>query len=176
MVKLEDIECIFNVFVNWVYINTLPADRQEMDEMQIVGHYGGNPLKDDLYVTTMVKAYIFGDRFLAVTFRNAVYHQLVEAILCDPRPPWFHATKVAFPHLPEDDVLLMFLIDIDCRYCRERDYLVKNEDATEVQNAVVLQLPAKLLLMIMAVYSRKTLTDPGWWANDLEAGDYHGYG
>jgi hypothetical protein len=96
----------------------------------------------------MVKAYIFGDRFLANAFRKAVHHQLMEQILFDPYSAWFYAAKVAFQHLPENDLLLKFLVDINCRYCSNKDYWFMIEDGTEdYENKVIPQLPAKLLLL-----------------------------
>jgi hypothetical protein len=76
-------------------------------------------LDDDDEVTAMVKAYSFGDRFLAEVFRRAVNNHIVDFVVKDgeDHPSWFYALNLAYSNLPEDNGLLDFLIELHSRLC-----------------------------------------------------------
>jgi hypothetical protein len=64
---------------------------------------------DNLSVTRIVKAYVFGDRFLAANFQVAMFDQLIEQVNSFPVPNWSYATLYALNNLPEGSPMLEVL-------------------------------------------------------------------
>lgn len=74
-------------------------------------------LDDDYPVTARVKAYVFGDRFLAKPFKQTINRRLVSYVIGEGDiPAWLFAAIYAFQNLPADDIMLKFFIDVHCRY------------------------------------------------------------
>ncbi|KAF2788104.1 hypothetical protein K505DRAFT_342376 [Melanomma pulvis-pyrius CBS 109.77] len=68
-----------------------------------------------------LKAWKFGDRFLAQDFRRAVNNDTVDVYLSNP--PFYKAIIYAFSEMPERSKILDFLVDTHCIHCDgdERD-------------------------------------------------------
>jgi hypothetical protein len=115
-IVLADVEpAIFDIFANWIYTSTILSHVVWTEINKEAGAIC-DEVDDDPYVTTLVKAYVFGDRFLAPTFRKAVLDFLIEHVSYFPIPPWFYATAYGFDNLPEEDPMLQALVDIHCCY------------------------------------------------------------
>ena len=114
---------------------------------------------DNLFITAMVEGVRLSDRFLAKEFRRSVNNHAVNFILENPYPSWFYATGHAFRNLTYDNALLRCLIDVSCEFCEADNYLrLEGESDDEC----LLQLPARLLLQILARHVEKAMEGSNW--------------
>lgn len=143
-VILEDVEpVVFNIFVEWLYTGEIPkkkddeeSDNAEDDEDDIRDgehedqddDYGdGEDGLEEAYISSLVKTYTLGDRFLAPRYKHAVLDRLVEHMEFGIRPTWFRAIAYAYNNLPEKDPMLEALVDVHCRYWNDGRFLSKEQ-------------------------------------------------
>lgn len=113
-VTLEDVDPeIFSIFLHWLYAQCLPIFHDE-----IIRFARGTPAaKGDREVCKwshllVLKAYVFGDRFMAQKFKDHARNLCVN--LVGEASPFYELVIYAFPNLCADDPLLDFLVDMPC--------------------------------------------------------------
>ncbi|KAJ8112973.1 hypothetical protein OPT61_g4788 [Boeremia exigua] len=138
-VRLEDVEQkTLDVFVEWIYTQTLPKSHQGWHETRTpeeVEH-------------AMLQAYVFGDRYQALSFKAAVFQDIIKYFSNRGfSTPSYKMIIYAFNNLPEEDTVLTLLVELQCaRYSggdsgEEKQYLAK--------------LPHQFLVRVMKQYSAK---------------------
>jgi hypothetical protein len=166
LVKLEDVDPVaFDIFVNWIYTRQLPDPKQWSEDLPDIPREGED---DNWYVTDLVKAYVFGDRFLALEFKEVVNNYIVDYILKTDEPPWFTATQYAFENLTQDHLLLQLLLDVTCRFWEVRYCDPESHHAHKCCSF-------EFILHLLEYYSNKVADYPEgeWWRIGLVACDYH---
>jgi hypothetical protein len=169
-VALDDVKPhIFDIFVQWIYTGKLPASRNEWRKLRMDSGAIPKPLDDDLFVTAMVEAYVFGDRFLADVFRRAVNNYIVDFVVKDgeDHPSWFYALNLAYSNLPEDNGLLDFLIELHSRLWYGGHY------GNAKEGTILYQLPTRLLLKLLSRYATDATMSLNELKDPLKACDYH---
>ncbi|KAH6239876.1 hypothetical protein HBI15_034300 [Parastagonospora nodorum] len=121
VVKLEDVESsTFRIFVHWIYTQELPRDQDGWADLSVVPP--SNDYWMDYLMSELVKAYVFGDRFLAPEFCRAVNNASVKHT---PLGSSFFdedgcfSIDYAFKNIRPSSVLLQHLVDMYCTVWRE---------------------------------------------------------
>lgn len=139
-ITLHDIEPgIFNVFVDWLYSQNLPATDEDWSVVTET-----KPLRD----LNMVKVCVFGDRFMVPKLLQDANNHYIDARIWHKRPPRYNTVIYAFNNLRTDIRLLKFLVDTHCAFW-ERDH----DDLDEAEKAQQSQLPNDFLVRVMYRYS-----------------------
>lgn len=164
-VVLDDVEVgVFNIFVDWLYTQTIP--RQTEEWARISGmidptdkHAGW---KVDLH---RLKACVFGDRFFAPNFHDAVHNLFVDELVAQKGGAWYEYVIFAFTNLPEDNEILKLLVDKQCASWSP------SQDDNNDEKSLHPQLPHSFLLRYMLSHAevRSNLVASG----KLEACSYH---
>ncbi|KAF2709295.1 hypothetical protein K504DRAFT_271438 [Pleomassaria siparia CBS 279.74] len=135
LIALEDVEPkIFDIFVNWLYTQEIPKDYdawtsgsvEDYDAstsgsvedhdastsrgVEIDKNFG---LSEDLM---KIKAYVFGNRFLAHRFCRAVNNSLVDSAFQECSSFYYEEIIYAFENLPTGSRILTLLVDIQCAF------------------------------------------------------------
>ncbi|KAH7085153.1 hypothetical protein BKA63DRAFT_485128 [Paraphoma chrysanthemicola] len=165
IVRLDDVDCsIFEIFVDWLYTNTLPEDESAWDDS---GHERGSAKGTE---RTMIKVCALAHRLLAANFGRAVTYEVVCCFINEngDAPPYYDTIILAFEILPPMSPILQLLVDLHClRYCSEDD----SQDEIELQ--LRSRLPHEFLVRTMLRYSKLIKSSP---TRVLEACDYHEHG
>ena len=115
---------------------------------------------EDQLLHQMVKTFVFGDRFLAPTFRKAANNFTVDSLFLDTDPRWYNTIIYAFDNLREDNPILRVLVDMHCRFA-------SSDTCAQAQQQR--QLPLAFFVRCMDKYTRKTSDaaplagTPYWW-------------
>ncbi|KAF9693739.1 hypothetical protein EKO04_008149 [Ascochyta lentis] len=129
----------FDVFVDWLYTQRLPEsrmhwcpdpDRGEQCNMQLGMAY--------------VQAYVFGDRFQTLGFKDAVGQKLCDDL--DHSPPSYETVIYAYAHLPEEDDLLQQMVNFQCAYGNP----LYDDDVEEIETRK--RLPTDFLVRVMVCF------------------------
>jgi hypothetical protein len=134
-----------DVFVHWLYTQNLPKGADEW--IRVLG-LEESTKDDDLWwqeaFLVCLKAYVFGDRFLLPTFRQAVNNFFVRVLTdtCFLKPYRWLAISYAFANVPADRLILQLLVD-EC--CNEWHEGIDTEEDFVAQR----KLPAQFLLRVM---------------------------
>lgn len=125
-----------------------------------------NDETDDIYATAMVKAYTFGDRFVAPRFQRLLLERLVRYFNRHPCSTWFHATAHAFKNLPEKSPMLRALVDVHCLYYANDEMDDNGEEFAKL-------VPAAFWRATSEKYSKIIRTEGKDWMNrSLNPHDY----
>jgi hypothetical protein len=104
------------LFVHWLYTQQFPATTEDWIDMEVIRQVSDWP-EDDL-VYACIKAYAFGDRFLAPNFCKVSNNFFVDTIktctLYAISEPSRTSISYAFDNIPGDIVILQCLVDIFC--------------------------------------------------------------
>jgi len=109
-----------------------------------------------------IKACVFGDRFMAFSFKKAAHNQYISEK--DIKVPWYEHIKYAFENLAEDDLLLTAQVDF---HCYAWDPNQDDEDELEVRP----QLPNSFFVRVMMRYQQ--LISVSSDENTLKTCPYH---
>jgi hypothetical protein len=112
-----------------------------------------------------VKAYVFGDRFLAFDFKEAVNNHIVDRILVKHQAPWFTATQYAIENLPKGHFLVEFLLDATCKFWNSA--YIRPDDVEARKRCS----PSFLMHLLECCSDRLYSLDDG--TEDLDACSYH---
>lgn len=94
----------------------------------------------------LVQAYSLGERLLAPAFRRDINNLFVAMFTpCHPRD-WQPAVKYAFANIPNDRVILQFLVNV---FCRDWDPVEDCED----DQLTLLVFPAEFTARVMMRYA-----------------------
>lgn len=110
-VELRDIGPEVSVFVHWLYVQQLPADRNAI--IRIAGTDTGcdsNHIRLSEFLA--IKAYVFGDRFMAPQLRchtRNLYVNLKADDCC-----FYEHVIYAYANLLEEDPLLKYMVNLQC--------------------------------------------------------------
>jgi hypothetical protein len=115
IVKLDDIDPLaFDIFIDWMYTEKIPDAEEWAEEHE---EDTEDPPDDNTHIITLRKAYVFGDRFLALKFKEAVHNYVVDNVLeYGAYASWFTAAQYAFDSLGKDHRFVEFLVDMICKY------------------------------------------------------------
>jgi hypothetical protein len=140
-VVLEDVEVeVFNVFVHWLYAQSLPTSTFDLTRIAEAEHWAHPP------AMVLLKSCIFGDRFLAPAFHQLVHNHFVDKNKAGGGIRYAFI-KCAFENLPEDDPILTLMIDLQCtRWTAAND--------TPAETNMLSELPHKFLLGVMFKYEK----------------------
>lgn len=100
-----------------------------------------------------VEAYVFGDRFQAPEFKQAVFQKLVQS---PPERPILSNHRIHLPP-PKDDILLDLLVDIPCPW-----YKSENDTEQEVEDSK--KLPHDSLTRLILRHSWHWPKPPFEWS------------
>lgn len=147
MIPLHDVEpTVLNIFANWLYAQQVPAFEGWLSMAEEQSERNG-------YDTTgllMVKAMVFGDRFMILDFYRQVHNQYVDTYY--HIPPHYNIVIHAYGNLSAACPLLRFLVD-----CQYFNWNVTKD--TERQLSLQDQLPKDFLLRIMRLHGNKLIED-----------------
>lgn len=161
VVPLKDIEPgVFNVFVNWMYTQKLPGNCEEWCQVGELGEAWDFASE----IALILKAYNFGDRFLATAFKRAANVAIVGIL--HGCAPFYEVVIFAFKNLPAHSPILQLLVDAQCRHWSE---CLDDTEEVELQK----QLPYDFLLRVMKRYSEKVYGDTAWFEEPLARCLYH---
>jgi hypothetical protein len=200
IVILEDIKpAIFDIFVGWLHTGEIPEEKDDEESDNVENDKddikdGEHEDQDDeysddedglckwrescsymcgcseAYVTSLVKAYTLGDRFLAPRYKHAVLDQLIVHMSDYIEPTWFRAIAHAYNNLPENDPMLRALVDIHCRYWTAVVGLDLSKEKKEQAGLV----PIDFWLWTSSVLADKLLESPSeFLTQPLNPCDYH---
>jgi len=104
---LDDIEPPeFNVFVEWLYTQKLPADGKSWNTI-------ANQSKSDLLGMLRLKLYVLADRLIVPSLHRLLNRAIVNVSrIYYVSPPPYENIIYAFQHLPPSDSILDYFIDI----------------------------------------------------------------
>jgi hypothetical protein len=163
MISLDDIEPgVFNLFINWLYTQNLPADSSEWFE---AGGMKDTPPRDQWINRDMLrlKLYVFADRFLIPTLRKQLSLQIANDtnISCSPHP---EVLLFAAENIPENDSIYDFFVDTTSRHF---DHDADGEDNKQLWDS----LPPGFVLRCL----KRIVTVHEWYHDDdvLDACNYH---
>jgi hypothetical protein len=128
----------------------------------IIGTVAGEFVSQKDIEFILIKARVFGDRFLALAFKRDTYNCFVT--LKGSNPPWYEYVKYAFGNLPEDDLLLTFMVDMQCI-----SWQPDSDDEEEVVHRVPLP-PAFLVRVMIRNYELK---ETPMARQDIDLCSYH---
>ncbi|KAF1939763.1 hypothetical protein EJ02DRAFT_326790, partial [Clathrospora elynae] len=143
IIKLEGVEYgIFEIFVNWLYTGKLPSKYEDW-LVQLDPHLEWR-MEQKL---VLIKACVFGDRFLVPGFHGAVQNHIIDFFV-----QWgffcYLAIIHAFANLSSNSPVLQLLVDAHCRGFEDG-----NDDAENGELKRRDQLPNSFLVRIMIRYS-----------------------
>jgi hypothetical protein len=155
VIPLEDIEPgVFNVFANWLYSQELP----HRDDWAAVADIEMETIFSYKVLMLMLKALVFGDRFMAPKFYRKINNQLTDELIRSH--PSYNIVIYAFNNLPAEKQVLKVLVDTHCRFWSPA--MDNNEEA-----ALKVELPHEFLLKVMEAYAG------GARKKKLNVCDYH---
>jgi len=114
---------VVRLFVHWLYTKTIPATSWYVVWSPIIDR----SLKPGMYdawvqevFIVLIKAYVFGDKFLATGFRQDVHRKFSNLLsgYCLTLPGGCQVIEYAFNNVPSDRVMLQHLVD---DYCSQWD-------------------------------------------------------
>ncbi|KAH7094574.1 hypothetical protein FB567DRAFT_600176 [Paraphoma chrysanthemicola] len=113
VVRLSDIEpSVFSLFVHWLYSQQLPPILKDWEyvldmEFSSLFHYYS------IRYAVCIKAYIFGDRFIAPGFRRAAHNMFATDF--QRNNMWYYSRvpsiTLAFANIPSNRVILQLIAD-----------------------------------------------------------------
>lgn len=157
-IRLVDVELgIVNVFVNWLYTQQLPQGEQWLSVAEVKEEADVDEAVDLL----IMKAIVFGDRFLAPAFKAQTSYQIL--VRLRDRSPSFAIIIYAFGNLPATTKLLDWLVERHCRFWKPSpdDASAKKQEA---------QLPRDFLLRVMRKHGERN-EDVSARGNTVEGDD-----
>jgi hypothetical protein len=116
-VNLEDQDPrIFKLFGHWLYYQHLPAKKYNDDKKTIELYLGEtHVLKDQFRLDTLIRLYVFGDKYDVKELRHEVVNELFYHILSKPYSdddfPQAESIEFAFANLDTDTPLCRLLVD-----------------------------------------------------------------
>ncbi|KAI4919366.1 hypothetical protein J4E90_001499 [Alternaria incomplexa] len=148
-VTLEDIEVeVFNIFVHWLYAQTLP-NRPQFILWLAEETDPGSVLYSPRYRHAwelVLKCGIFGDRFLVPAFHRLAHNTFVNEhfeVVDDGTNGIPYETSIwAFDNLPKDNPILVMMVDLQCIAWTE-------EHDDEAEKSLMSQLPNEFLVAVM---------------------------
>ncbi|KAF2127078.1 hypothetical protein P153DRAFT_398448 [Dothidotthia symphoricarpi CBS 119687] len=162
VVRLRDVDCdIFEIFVNWMYTQTLPNFEKDLCGGQ---RRHGDSRDEGLLVR--LDAYIFSDRILAPKFRQAVRIDLVDSLVMFDAP-CYNTVIYFFASSSSDDSILDLIVEVHCRTCMPDLDKYGNGDELELRK----QLPHDFLVRAMVCFAK--MRDNGWTEIDIDAEEYY---
>lgn len=104
----SDVEpCVFNLFVEWLYTQTLPALSPDWGRIADPSR----PFSVSMKVLRL-KLYVFADRFIVPTLRKQLNHVIVNDYDSDcPRLEEYETITYVFNNLPSTDPILDLVVD-----------------------------------------------------------------
>jgi hypothetical protein len=93
-----------------LYTQQVPETKENI--AKIIGTIAGESKSKKDIELVLIKACVFGGRFLAWTFKRDIHNFYVT--YKERKPPWYENVKYAFENLDEDDILLKFMVDMQC--------------------------------------------------------------
>ncbi|KAL1612482.1 hypothetical protein SLS60_000709 [Paraconiothyrium brasiliense] len=89
--KLSTLEpATFNIFLSWLYTGKIPKNNDgwlHVAEAKVISE--DHESQDEAVELARLKAVVFGDRFLAFGFQEAVQKQLVKVLVNMNNPAWY---------------------------------------------------------------------------------------
>jgi hypothetical protein len=156
IVSLVDIELgTFNYYATWLYRQEVP--RYKRDWIAVVEAEAKEVDVDNLHLL-MLKALVFGDRFMVPKFYREVNNRLIERLI--EMPSSYANIIYAFDNLTAKKPLLKVLVDAHCDFWEPG----RDDDADIALKA---KLPREFLLRVMDAYAE------GATAEDMNVCDYH---
>ena len=139
-----------NLFVHWLYTQEIPNDYFSTEEME---HVLAQSIPDedqfcnDMFLI-LLKAYVFGDRFLSPAFRRATSNRLSDYLrnhVLAGSTCW-DVMRYAFTNIPSDRPILQHLVD---DFCKMHDECHDEEDEDiAAQN----ELPRDFLMRVLRAF------------------------
>ncbi|KAF2035578.1 hypothetical protein EK21DRAFT_107099 [Setomelanomma holmii] len=155
-IPLEDIEPLtFKLFVHWLYTQEMPELHDEEGWRPVVGM---NVWDMDQgwakMLLLLVKAYMFGDRFLASRFRREANSAFCTSLTCGSLdgPIRWQTVEYTFANIPPERPILQRIVDEHCQYWEQQDE--EDEDLADQQD-----LPYDFLVRVMKRHSELRGTD-----------------
>lgn len=107
---------VFKIFVNWLYTSEMPEDFDDLSSM--TGMPNGVEGESTAAAFLLLKACVFGDRFLAYDFYQRAHNTFVDWNVLNPGWPWvtWEMVDYAFENLADDTPLLAMMVDLQCVY------------------------------------------------------------
>ncbi|KAF3039200.1 hypothetical protein E8E12_007564 [Didymella heteroderae] len=162
IVRLAHADChAFEVFVNWIYSQTLP-DWDDITCHECTCHDDGG---EQDYCSRKAKgmcwtkACCFAVHFQAIKFKQAVHARYVdEEVAPGGGAPFCAIIKYAFANLPEEDILLKLLVDLHClKYLLETDKYGESSDRYKLPQAFVIRMMHRYSHVITKNITRQQL-------------------
>ena len=168
---LEDIEVeVFNIFVHWLYAQTLPNCPQLIlrlaEETDPGSELGWSRYRHAWEL--VLKCGMFGDRFLTPAFHHLAHNTFVNVQFGEGvdggASGVSYATIIwAFDNLPSDSLILAMMVDLQCIAWNE-------EQDDEEEKRDLSQLPNEFLVAVMLKQNKIRVCDE---TTELSACDYH---
>ncbi|KAH3942582.1 hypothetical protein HBI56_168850 [Parastagonospora nodorum] len=115
---------LVKLFVHWLYTKTVP-DVDSFEEWSPIIDSALEPSMYDAWMQkvflVLIKAYAFGNKFLATRFRQDVNQAFSDHLHCNrlELPDGWHVMEYAFKHVPLDRPILQHLADHHCNFWPE---------------------------------------------------------
>ncbi|KAI4641159.1 hypothetical protein J4E93_008037 [Alternaria ventricosa] len=168
-VTLEDVEVdVFNLFVHWLYAEEIPPHWESLSEIVEPGLNLDDSAWDD-YSTAMLllKASVFGDRFLTPAFHRLAHNTFVNRFVVAPgdhSSMSYYMVIWIYDNLLTSSPLVDLAVELQCIV-----WNTENDDKEE--KLLWPQLPHAFLLAVMTRYSE--LKEEKCSDIELKACDYH---
>jgi hypothetical protein len=141
-VSLEDVEVeVFNVFVHWLYTQQLPEDKDFRDIANI-NNKGQIDNEDHECDTVLLKAFVFGNRFLVADFERITHNHLADWLTDYIFGVPYELVILAYEVLPSDSRILGAMAEMQCLNWSPR------EDGNE-KKQIRVNLPKDFLIQVM---------------------------
>jgi hypothetical protein len=123
---------LVRLFVHWLYMQDISEDYIPGHWLAILEREDGFDLEDAILIL-LIKAYVFADRFLAISFREEVSRALSVHIREYPieRTTRSLVVKYAFDHVPLERPILQCLVDDYCFFWFEDGYGLEDIQAQQ---------------------------------------------
>ncbi|KAI4685085.1 hypothetical protein J4E81_008897 [Alternaria sp. BMP 2799] len=145
-VTLEDVEVeVFNVFVHWLYAQSLPVKSRDFAHIARdkgdKGEEGYNEVEHE-YGLGLLKACVFGNRFLAPAFERLTHNQYIDHLAKCDSGVRYDQIIFAWDNFKEDSEILTVMVDNQCLR-----WEVGADDAEE--QGLRAELPQDFLIRVM---------------------------
>lgn len=154
-VELEDVEPeVFGIFVHWLYLQRMPKNDRSFF------HLTGSDIPKHNRLL-LLKACVFGDRFMAFSFKKAAHNQYIDSsnfVL------WYEHVIYAFGNLAGDDLLLKAMVGLHC-------YQWSPDQDEEDELALRAELPHSFLVSVMI--RQQELLTALWDTYSFDVCQYH---
>jgi hypothetical protein len=163
---LKNVEVeVFNLFVHCLYTQRVPKN---VSEFISVTEDKASQADDGLLL--LLKACVFGDRFLVPAFMTVTHHDYVDDVCCNMYPIEHEQITYGFQHLASNSPILTMMVEIECLrgYTPWANELGEDEEEGERLSA----LPLKFLARVMHRHRKLRQRQQPLGEDDVDAREY----